>query len=180
LTRVPLNHDVRVLADSCKLALEVEAFDAIFSDLAGRIQRREIPHCTDFKPLEYNEFLEVFGAVEPPGRPQSATHDDLFSNGAGMQTISLPELSLTPVRQVQLQDPLQRKVQEMLESIGVHVTGLEQAKDEGITVTSGATEIRIGEPTALDHKVAFLAALTRTGQSFSLIDVRYPDAPAYQ
>lgn len=181
LTRVPLNHEVRVLADACKLALEVEQFNDIFGDLAGRIQRREIPHCTDFKPLDYNEFLEVFDAQEPEGRPTSATHADLFADGVtGIKSIELPELSITPVRQVLVKNPEQRRVQEMLESIGVHITGLEQAKDEGITVTSGATEIRIGEPDLLEHKMAFLAALTRSGQSFSFIDVRYPDAPVYQ
>jgi chlorophyllide a reductase subunit X len=47
-------------------------------------------------------------------------------------------------------------------------------------VTSGATEIRIGDTVDLDQKVAFLSALARTGQTFSLIDVRYADAPSYQ
>lgn len=179
LTRMPLNHQVRVLADACRLALEVDQFDDIFGDLAGRIQRREIPPCTDFEPLDYSAFLEVFDAQEPDGRPTPATHADLFTNGTGTHSILMQELSLTPVRQVQLVDPVQRRVQEMFESIGIHVTGLDQAKDEGITITSGATEIRLGEPEQLDHKVAFVAALNRTGQSFSLIDVRYPDAPVY-
>lgn len=180
LTRIPLNHRVRVLADACRLALEVDEFDDLFGDLAGRIQRREIPHCTDFTPLEYNEFLEVFDAQEPPGRPTSASRDDLFNNGDGPQTFLMPELTLTPVRQVRVTDPEERRIQDMLESIGIHVTGLERAKGEGITATSGATEIRIGDADSLDHKIAFLAALTRTGQQFSLIDVRYPDAPSYR
>jgi chlorophyllide a reductase subunit X len=51
---------------------------------------------------------------------------------------------------------------------------------DGITVTSGAMEIRIGEATELDQKAAFLAALARTGKTYSLIDVRYVDAPSYQ
>lgn len=180
LTRVPLNHRVRVLADACKLALEVDAFNAIFADLAGRIARREIPPVKTYRPLEYTEFLEVFGAVEPPGRPQSAQHRDLFNNGRGPQPISLPELTLTPVRQVHVTDPTQRRIQSMLEAIGIHVTGIEQAQAEGITATSGALEIRFGEPHDLEHKIAFLSALTRTGQTFSLIDVRYVDAPFYQ
>ena len=77
-------------------------------------------------------------------------------------------------------DPAQRKVQEMMESIGIHVTGLESSHDDGITVISSATEIRIGEPEDLENKVAFLSALARTGQTFSLIDVRYADAPSYR
>jgi chlorophyllide a reductase subunit X len=178
LTRIPLNHDARVLADACKLALEVEEFDHIFGDLAGRIQRREIPHCTDFTPLGYQEFLNVFDAHEPEGRPQSATRDDLFGDGKPVIPF-LADIALTPVRQVHVSDPAQQRVQTMLEQIGIHVTGLERTKKDGITATSGATEIRIGEMGDLDNKVAFLAALTRTGQTFSLIDVRSVDAPMF-
>jgi 3,8-divinyl chlorophyllide a/chlorophyllide a reductase subunit X len=179
LARAPLNHQVRVLSDACKLALEVESFNAIFADLAGRIVRRELPPCTDYRPLEYHEFLRVFGAEEPPGRPASASKADLFSPGAEPVRL-MPELTLTPFHQVQVVDPVQRRVQEMLEAIGIHVTGLERTQEDGITVTSSATEIRIGDPADLEHKVAFLSALARTGQTFSLIDVRYADAPSYQ
>ena len=180
LMRTPLNHQVRMLADGCKLALEVEEFNALFSNLAQRIHRREIPPCTDYRPLEYNEFLEVFGATEPPGRPDSATKADLFASNDFMTKPILPEFILSPVQQVRLVDPLHRKVQQMMEAIGIYVTGLEQDKQDGITVTSGAMEIRIGEPTDLEHKIAFLSALARTGQTFSMIDVRYADAPSYQ
>lgn len=179
LTRVPLNHRVRVLADACKLALEVDEFNDIFGDLAQRIAYRDIPHCTDFTPLEYDDFLAVFDAQEPPGRPYSATREDLFA-GAPSTKDPFLELSLTPVRQVRVTDPTQRKVQEMMEAIGIHVTDLDQDKEDGITVTSGATEIRIGQANDLDNKIAFLSALTRTGQMFSLIDVRAVDAPSYR
>lgn len=180
LTRVPLNHQVRVLADSCKLALEVEAFNDIFGDLAGRIARREIPPCTDYEPLGYNEFLEVFGATEPPGSPRPASKADLFADVNAPVGQLMPEFDLAIAHQVQLTDPTQRRVQEMIEAIGIHVTGLEEAQNEGITVTSGATEIRIGAAEELDHKIAFLSALARTGQTYSLIDVRYADAPSYR
>ncbi len=180
LARVPLNHKVRVLADACKLALEVDEFDAIFTDLAGRIARREIPPCTDFKPLDYNEFLRVFGAAEPPGLPTSATRDELFGDNFVAPKPFLPELTLTPIRQVHVTDPVQRRVQEMMEAIGIHVTGLERSHNDGITVISSATEIRIGEAEDLENKMAFLSALARTGQTFSLIDVRYADAPSYR
>lgn len=180
LTRVPLNQKVRMLADACKLALEVEAFNDIFVDLAGRIQRREIGHCKTFKPLEYDEFLAVFDAYEPEGRPAGASNDDLFNGGkvqAGANFIA--DIALLPVRQVQVTDPVQRRVQELMEAIGVHVTDLGRDED-GITVTSGSTEIRFGDATDLPEKAAFLSALLRTRQAFSLIDVRYVDAPSYQ
>lgn len=180
LARVPLNHRVRVLADACKLALEVEEFDAIFSDLAGRIARREMPPCRDFRPLDYEEFLAVFGAREPDGRPEAATESDLFAGEDRRRSAFLPEFTLTPIRQVYVEDPDQRKVQEMLEAIGIHITGVDRDNEDGIVVTSGATEIRIGEPQDLDSKVAFLSALARTGNTFSLVDVRYASAPSYR
>lgn len=179
LARAPLNHQARVLADACQLALQVTAFDEIFSDLAGRIARREIAPCEDYRPLDYDEFMAVFGAEEPPGRPRAASEADLFGDQYGTGNGFVHELSLTPLRQVHVEDPAQRRVQEMMEAIGIHVTGLDRNKEEGITVTSGATEIRIGEPDDLENKMAFLSALTRTGNTFSQIDVRYVDAPSY-
>lgn len=179
LARIPLSRKVRELADACRLSLEVPEFDTIFSDLAGKIHRREIPHCTDYTPLEYDEFLRVFGAEEPEGQPTSATSEDLF--GGKKATLGIPMLSLTPViQQVQTADPVLAKVQRMIESIGLHVTDLDRNDRDGITVTSGAIEMRIGNIDDIDSKVAFLSALRRSGQSFSYVDVRYVDAPTYR
>jgi chlorophyllide a reductase subunit X len=180
LARVPLNQEVRVMADACQLALSVGEFDQIFANLAGGIARREIPPCTDFQPLDYDAFLRVFGAVEPPGRPTPATQEELFSGQQQQPNLFLPDLELMPVRQVHVQDPGQRRVQDMIEAIGIHVTGLDETAEDGIVVTSGATEIRIGSAEQdLEHKIAFLSALARTGQTFSSIDVRFADAPSY-
>lgn len=179
LMRVPLNQRVRVLADACKLSFEVPEFDQLFGDLAGRIAQDEIPPCTDYTPLEYDEFLAVFDAQEPPGNPTSASDADLFADIPARPAI-MQEIPLMPVRQVLTTDPTQAKVQEMMEAIGVHVTGLEHDDGEGITVTSGATEILIGEASELHEKSAFLAALFRSGQTFSQIDVRQVNAPSYQ
>ncbi|MBK9709881.1 MAG: chlorophyllide a reductase iron protein subunit X [Kouleothrix sp.] len=179
LTRVPLSRTVRELADACKLALEDERFDSIFSELAGQIARREIQPCDDYHPLEYDEFLRVFGAAEPDGRPTSATANDLFR---GQKKVgAIPTLTLTPViAQVQTSDPVLLKVQRLIESIGLHVTDLDRSDKEGITVTSGAIELRFGLDEDLDNKVAFLSALRRSGQAFSYVDLRYADAPSYR
>ncbi len=180
LARVPLNHQVRVLSDACKLALDISEFNDIFSAITEGIVRREFGPCTSYKPLDYHQFLEVFGAEEPAGRPESASELDLFKTNQDIFKSTLPEIGLMPVRQVQAQDQKQREIQELMETIGIHVTGLDQDIEEGITVTSGATEIRIGEPEDLENKIAFISALARTGQTFSVIDVRYADAPSYR
>lgn len=178
LARIPLSRTVRELADACRLALEDQQFDTIFGELAGKIARREIAPCNEYTPLEYDAFLRVFGAEEPDGRPTSATKEDLFG---GKQALISPMLSLTPViAQVQAANPLQRKVQQMFDAIGVHVTGLDQSDKDGLTVTSGAVEILLGEPDDLENKVAFLSALRRSGQEFSYIDLRYADAPSFR
>lgn len=179
LTRVPLSRTVRELADSCRLALENEQFNAIFGELAGRIARREIAPCTDYKPLEYDEFLRVFGAEEPEGRPTSATTADLF--GGKKPAGAVPTLTLTPIiPQVVVRDPILLKVQRLIESIGLHVTDLDRSDKEGITVTSGSIELRLGADDDLDNKVAFLSALRRSGQVFSYVDLRHADAPSYR
>ncbi len=179
LARVPLNHRVRVLADACKLSFEVDEFDEIFSDLTGRLARREIPPCTDYKPLEYQEFLNVFGAAEPPGQPTSARKSDLFDDVDEVKPY-LPDIDLMLTRQVKASSNEEQIVQDIMEKTGIHVTGLDTDKNDGITVTSGATEIRIGRPDELNAKAEFLTALLGTQQNFSLIDVRYVDAPSYR
>jgi chlorophyllide a reductase subunit X len=178
LTRIPLSRTVRELADSCKLALEDQHFNGVFGDLAGKIMRREFKPVKDYTPLEYDAFLRVFGAEEPPGRPDSATEHDLF--GSNVKVKTLPTIDLQPVVQVHTSDPVQRKVQEMMMGLGIHVTGLDRSDREGITVTSGNVEIRLGQPLDLDNKVAFLAALRRSGQSFTYVDLREIDAPSYR
>lgn len=179
LTRVPLSRTVRELADSCRLALEDDQFNQIFGDLAGRIARRDLQPVETYHPLSYDDFLRVFGAEEPPGRPEPAREQDLF--GAMAPDPMIPILSLTPIiPQVQVTDPLQRKVQQMVEAIGMYVTDMARSDRDGITVTSGSIEIRLGEPQDLEHKVAFLSALRRSGQTFSFVDLRYADAPSYR
>lgn len=178
LTRIPLSRTVRELADACRLALEDEQFDAIFSDLTSKIVRRELKPCDSYTPLDYHDFLRVFGAEEPAGRPTSATAHDLFGNGKAVAPI--PTLSLTPViPQVQTSDPVLVQVKRLIESIGMYVTDLDRNEKDGITVTSGSIEIRLGTNEDLDSKAAFLSALRRSGQDFSFVDLRYVDAPMF-
>jgi chlorophyllide a reductase subunit X len=178
LTRIPLSRTVRELADACRLALEDAQFDTLFGELAGRIQRRELKPCNDYTPLEYDEFLRVFGAKQPPGVPASASKDELFGTA---RAVTVPTLSLMPViPQVQISDPVQIKVQNLMDAIGIYVTDMDRSEREGITVISGSIEIRLGQPRDLEHKVAFLSALRRSDQQFSFVDLREMDAPTYR
>ena len=177
LARLPLDRRVRELADACRLALEVESFDSVFGDLAGKIVRREIAACDDYKPLEYDAFLRVFGAEEPEGAPNSASEQELF--GKKRSVAPMPTLSLTPVHQVQTKDPVLQQMQQRMDALGIHVTDMSHNEGDGITVTSGAIEMRLGANEDMDNKLAFLAALRRTGQPFSFVDLRYADAPTY-
>jgi len=181
LARIPLSRRVRELADACRLALEDEQFNTIFGDLAKRIAGNEIPPCHDYKALEYHEFLQVFGAEEPEGRPESASGDELFSGTASAKK-GIPMLSLTPsvIPQVVTTDPVQLKVKQVMESIGLYVTDLSRTDRDGVTVTSGAVELRMGNIDDIDSKAAFLSALRRSGQTFSYVDLREMDAPSYR
>ncbi|MCU0493313.1 MAG: chlorophyllide a reductase iron protein subunit X, partial [Chloroflexaceae bacterium] len=64
LTKIPLDRTVRELADACQLALTDPRFDAIFDTLAKQIVTRSTPQVAmaDVQPLEYKDFLAVFGA----------------------------------------------------------------------------------------------------------------------
>ncbi len=178
LARIPLSRTVRELADACRLAIEVPEFDQLFHDLTQRLHHRELPACTTYTPLDYNAFLRVFGAEEPPGVPISATSNDLF--GKAPVSFGMPTLMLEPlIPQVQTADPILLKVQRLIESIGMHVTDLDRTDRDGITVTSGSVELRMGTDEDLDSKVAFLSALRRSGQAFNYVDLRYIDAPTF-
>lgn len=81
---------------------------------------------------------------------------------------------------MQTDDPVQLKVKHVMESIGIYVTDLSRDEREGVTVTAGAVEIRIGTVDELDSKAAFLSALRRSGQDFNYVDLREMDAPSYR
>jgi chlorophyllide a reductase subunit X len=168
------------LADACRLSFEIESFNHIFAELAGHIAHDDIPACTDYRPLDYDEFLAVFDAQQPPGTPPAATAADLFADAAPDRPLGVSVESLISASQLaQVIDPLHRQVQETMEAIGLHVTALDDNHEDGIIVTAGPTEILFGQPTELNAKAAFLAALFRTGQVFSHVDVRHVDAPSY-
>ncbi|MBA3946662.1 MAG: chlorophyllide a reductase iron protein subunit X [Herpetosiphonaceae bacterium] len=180
LARIPLSRTVRELADACRLALEDPQFKTIFDELGDCIAKRTIPPCTDYEPLEYDQFLRTFGAEEPAGLPDPATHDDLFGSKAA-PSIFVGTIPLTLVSSVPPPvDPMQLRLQEVFGPLGYTVGKIEQRPKQGLTIAADGVEVCLGDESDIEQKAAFLAALRRTGQQVEYVDLRYVDAPFFR
>jgi chlorophyllide a reductase subunit X len=90
LLKIPLNPAVRDLADSFQLALLDQEFDALFETIALAIINRTIPLADEVAPLDYEHFMELFGAVRANHTLQPAYAEDLFARSG---EVSLAEQS---------------------------------------------------------------------------------------
>lgn len=186
LTSIPLDRKVRELADACQLALQEPRFDAIFDRLARQIIDRTLPavKMEDVRPLEYKEFLSVFGAEEPDIVPDGATAEELF----GGQTVRRPAPVITlglMERAVgdkpEMDAPTRMVVKRLLNELGMYVTEANHDPKKGMTLTiDGHTTICMGSADDLDSKIAILAALQRSGEQFRYVDLRRPASPFYR
>lgn len=186
LTSIPLDRTVRELADACQLALQEPRFDAIFDRLARQIIDRTLPavKMEDVRPLEYKEFLSVFGAEEPDIVPDGATAEELF----GGQTVRRPAPVITlglMERAVgdkpEMDAPTRMVVKRLLNELGMYVTEANHDPKKGMTLTiDGHTTICMGSADDLDSKIAILAALQRSGEQFRYVDLRRPASPFYR
>lgn len=184
LASIPLDRTVRELADSCRLALVEPRFDEIFDGLARQIITRTLPKVdmVDVKPLEYNEFLRVFGAEEPDIPLQGASADELFG---GRKSRSIPKFELglvqRPVADQPGIDAPTRAVVARFSAMGMYVTETSQDPRKGLTLTiDGNTTVLIGTADDLDSKLAIFAALQKSGESYRYIDIRRPGSPLYR
>lgn len=185
LASIPLDRTVRELADACRLALSEPRFDAIFDRLARQIVARATPpvEMDAVRPLEYREFLSVFGAEEPDIVPEGACADELFG---GQPAPSMPvlELKLTSRAvgdQPDLDPAARRVVNRLLKELGMYVTEASNDPRRGLTLTvDGHTTICFGDERELDSKVAILAALQKSGEPFRYVDLRRPASPVYR
>lgn len=185
LASIPLDREVRELADACKLALTAPRFDAIFDDLARGIAARSLPSVAmaDVQPLEYKQFLEVFGAVEPDIVPAGATADELFG---GRQTRQIPTIELGLLNQAvgdkpDLDPELRAVVRRLLKDLSMYVTEANRDPKKGMTFTvDGNTTICLGDDRELDSKLAILAALQKSGEPYRYVDLRRPASPLYR
>lgn len=185
LARIPLDRKIRELADACQLALVDEFFDGIFDGLARAIIARTTPpvDMNAVTPLEYREFLAVFGAVEPDIVPAGATAEELFG---GKQAKKLPLLELGLMQQAVsekpgMDAPTKRVVSRLLKELGMYVTETSQDPKKGMTLTiDGNTTVCFGSDQDLDSKIAILAALQKSGEPYRYVDLRRPASPLYR
>lgn len=185
LASIPLDRTVRELADACQLALSEPRFDAIFDRLARQIAERRTPpvDMASVRPLEYQEFLSVFGAVEPDRVPQGASADELFGDQPvrTIPTLELGLMSRAVGDKPDLDPATRRVVQRLLADLGMYVTEASQDPQKGMTLTvDGNTTICFGDEGELDSKVAILAALQKSGEPFRYVDLRRPASPLYR
>jgi chlorophyllide a reductase subunit X len=184
LARIPLDRKIRELADACKLALVDEGFDAIFDSLARQIITRTTPHVdmADVHPLEYKEFLSVFGAEEPDIVPDGASADELFG-GKRVKQIPTFELGLMThaVAAPNMDPATTRVVTRLSKELGMYITETNQDPKKGMTLTiDGNTTICMGDEREMDSKIAILAALQKSGEPYRYVDLRRPASPLYR
>jgi chlorophyllide a reductase subunit X len=185
LASIPLDRTVRELADACKLALGEPRFDAIFERLARQIVARATPpvEMDAVRPLEYREFLSVFGADEPDVVPEGARAEELFGGHAApaVPVLELELLGRAVGDQPELDPAARRVVTRLLKDLGMYVTEASQDPRKGLTLTvDGHTTICFGDERELDSKVAILAALQKSGEPFRYVDLRRPASPVYR
>lgn len=185
LASIPLDRTVRELADACKLALTEPRFDTIFDGLARQIITRTLPTVAmaDVHPLEYKEFLSVFGAEEPDLVPTGASADELFGIGKKLKQIPTFELGLMThaVASPTMDPATTRVVTRLTKELGMYVTEANQDPKKGMTLTiDGNTTICMGDERELDSKMAILAALQKSGEPYRYVDLRRPGSPLYR
>ncbi|MCX7791195.1 MAG: chlorophyllide a reductase iron protein subunit X, partial [Chloroflexaceae bacterium] len=139
LASIPLDRTVRELADACKLALSEPRFDAIFERLAQQIVARATPpvEMDAVRPLEYREFLSVFGADEPDIVPEGACAEELFGGRAApaVPVLELELMSRAVGDQPDLDPVARRVVKRLLKDLGMYVTEASHDPRKGLTLT---------------------------------------------
>lgn len=175
LAKIPFSPAARALSDRCKLLFELPEMDAIFDAFVNKIHRREYEPPEKVTPLEYDEFLAVFGASEPPDVPEGATLDELM----GRDSEAVAGIDLNSPDYSQDSKVLVRRI---MQEMGLKVIRLVEEPERGVVVTTEAGwEAIFGDPCdEMDAKIAILSALGHSGEKFRLADLRYTAAPFYE
>lgn len=175
LVRVPFSPPARMLSDRCKLLFELPEMDHIFDQFVNKIHHRDYTVPDRVQPLEYDEFLDVFGATEPPGVPDGASMDELMGrNAVAVQGIDLNSSEYS--------DDSKLIVRRIMLEMGLTITRLVEEPERGVVVESDAGwEAIFGNPKdETDAKIAILSALSHSGEKFRVADLRYTAAPFYE
>ncbi len=175
LIKVPFSPPARALSDRCKLLFELPDMDAIFDQFVNKIQRRDYTVPEKIAPLEYDEFLDVFGASEPPGLPNGASMDELM----GTTTVAAKGIDLNSP---DYSNDGKLIVRRIMQEMGLTITRLVEEPERGVVVTSeDGWDAIFGNPCdETDAKIAILSALSHSGEKFRLADLRYTAAPFYE
>jgi chlorophyllide a reductase subunit X len=175
LVKIPFNPAARALSDRCKLLFELPEMDSLFDQFVNKIHKRDYVVPEKVNPLEYDEFLDVFGAAEPPGQPDGASMDDLM----GQVTQAAQGIDLSSS---EYSDDSKLIVRRIMQEMGLTITRLVETPDCGVVVTSDAGwDAVFGDPREeMDSKIAILSALSHSGEKFKMADLRFTAAPYYE
>jgi chlorophyllide a reductase subunit X len=175
LVKIPFNPAARALSDRCKLLFELPEMDSLFDQFVNKIHKRDYVVPERVNPLEYDEFLDVFGAAEPPGQPDGASMDDLM----GQVTQAAQGIDLSSS---EYSDDSKLIVRRIMQEMGLTITRLVETADCGVVVTSDAGwDAVFGDPREeMDSKIAILSALSHSGEKFKMADLRFTAAPYYE
>ena len=175
LVRVPFSPPARALSDRCKLLFDLPDMDALFEQFVNKIHQRDYKTPDKIAPLEYDEFLDVFGASEPPGVPDGASMDELM----GTTTVTAKGIDLNSA---DYSEDGKLIVRRIMQEMGLTITRLVEEPDRGVVVTSeDGWDAIFGNPSdETDAKIAILSALSHSGESFRMADLRYTAAPFYE
>lgn len=175
LVKVPYSPQARMLSDRCRLLFDLPDMDSIFDQFVNKIHRREYDVPTNVAPLEYDEFLEVFGASEPPGTPPGANIDDLM----GQSNVVAQGIDLNSS---EYSEDGKLIVRRIMQEMGLTIVRMVDEPERGIVVSSEAGwDAIFGNPREeTDAKIAILSALSHSGEKFRIADLRYTAAPFYE
>ncbi len=175
LVKVPFNPTARALSDRCKLLFDLPEMDSLFDQFVNKIHRRDYTVPDKVTPLEYDEFLDVFGASEPPGLPIGASMDDLM----GHTTLAAQSIDLNSA---EYSEDSKLVVRRIMQEMGLTVTRLVEEPERGVVVTTDTGwDAIFGDPRdEMDSKIAILSALSHSGETFKMADLRFTAAPYYE
>ncbi len=180
LLKIPMSSTARDLADSFQLALLDEQFDELFNNIAQSIITRTTPTVDKVTPLDYNEFMAIFGNIEPSMKPQPAYAEDLFGTTTTQPAPAI-KVSEPGGEDVVLNGTTRQLAARLLNELGLYVTDANLHPKKGLMLTvDGNITICLGDEQDIDSKIAILAALSRSGEAYHYVDVRCPASPMYR